>query len=98
MSIEDRRRRTARSLRLKKSRFDSALTYQQWRGIGAYSAGVGEQRLVVLDDGTRMSLNTATRVRVDLGTQRTVNVEGGKPCLRSPRTPGRSSCVRPAMW
>jgi transmembrane sensor len=52
---------------------------QPWRAADAYETGVGEQRLVVLQDGTRMSLNTATRVRVAMASaQRTVSVEGGE--------------------
>jgi transmembrane sensor len=42
-------------------------------------AGVGERRTVLLMDGTRMSLNTSTRVRVALApAQRTVRVEEGE--------------------
>jgi transmembrane sensor len=43
---------------------------QQWREAGTYGTGVGEQQLVVLDDGSRVSLNTDTRVRVALGPDR----------------------------
>jgi transmembrane sensor len=42
----------------------------------AFSTGVGEQRLVELPDGSRMSLNAATRVRLVPGrAQRTVKME-----------------------
>jgi transmembrane sensor len=55
------------------------LVLQPWRTGDTYVTGVGEQRVVVLPDGTRMSLNTATRVRVELArAQRTVKVEGGE--------------------
>lgn len=46
---------------------------------GTYSTGVGEQRLIVLADGSRMTLNTATAVRVKLtNAQRAVTVERGE--------------------
>ncbi|CAM3913549.1 FecR domain-containing protein [Roseateles saccharophilus] len=49
-----------------------------WPG-GTYSTGVGEQRLVVLDDGSRMTLNTSTEVRVRLTeAQRAVTVRQGE--------------------
>lgn len=55
------------------------LVFQPWRDIDTYDTGIGEQRLVLLQDGTRMSLNTSTRVKVELGqTQRRVSVEGGE--------------------
>lgn len=50
-----------------------------WRLGDVYDTGVGEQRVVVLEDGTRLSLNTATKVRVSLGaTRRTVAVDEGE--------------------
>lgn len=50
-----------------------------WRASDTYATSVGEQRTVILEDGTRMSLNTATRVRVSLASaQRTVRVEEGE--------------------
>ncbi len=50
-----------------------------WRGSDTYATNVGEQRTVILKDGTRMSLNTATRVQVSLASaQRTVRVEEGE--------------------
>lgn len=48
----------------------SALLFQHWREEGVYTTAVGEQRSVVLDDGTRMLLNTDTRVRVSFDTAR----------------------------
>lgn len=68
---------------------------EQWRGRGVYSTGVGEQQVVQLQDGTRMSLNTGTRVRVDLGAQRrSVNVEGGEALFEVGRDPQRPFVVR----
>ncbi|MBI3345677.1 MAG: FecR domain-containing protein [Burkholderiales bacterium] len=52
---------------------------QHWREQDVYRTAIGEQRLIVLDDGTRMLLNTDTRVRVAYGSaQRTVEVRGGE--------------------
>jgi transmembrane sensor len=52
---------------------------QRWTDATSYDTGVGEQRVVVLDDGSRLTLNTATRVRVDLGaSSRNVSVEDGE--------------------
>ncbi|WP_284620661.1 FecR family protein [Aquabacterium humicola] len=59
-----------------------AVLVQHWRSAGVYATGVGEQRVVLLGDGTRMSLNTASRVRVDLGSSsRVVSVEDGGEVL-----------------
>ena len=38
---------------------------QQWREQGVYATAVGEQRSILLDDGSRMLLNTDTHLRVD---------------------------------
>ena len=55
------------------------LAWQNWRDVDTYATDIGEQRVVVLDDSTRMSLNTATRVRVKLASaQRRVKVESGE--------------------
>lgn len=72
-----------------------ALLLQQWSGLGAYSTGVGEQQVVLLDDGTRMSLNTDTRVRVDLeASRRTVEVLGGEALFEVAKDPQRAFVVR----
>lgn len=68
---------------------------QVWRNVGVYSTGVGEQQLVVLDDGSRMSLNTDSRVRVHLGRmQRTVSVEAGEALFEVAKDPRRPFVVR----
>ena len=68
---------------------------QVWRDVGVYSTGVGEQQLVVLDDGSRMSLNTDSRVRVDLGSmQRMVSVEAGEALFEVAKDPRRPFVVR----
>ena len=52
---------------------------QPWQAGDTYATNVGELRTVILKDGTRMSLNTSTRVRVALASaQRTVSVEEGE--------------------
>jgi transmembrane sensor len=49
-----------------------------WPGE-TYSTGVGEQRVIVLADGSRMTLNTSTQTRVRLtDSQRSVTVEHGE--------------------
>lgn len=74
-----------------------AALFQKWRSAGEYNTGVGEQQVVVLDDGTRMSLNTATRVRVDLGSaQRTVSVRSGEALFEVAKDARRPFVVRVA--
>lgn len=68
---------------------------QPWRGVERYSTGVGEQRIVMLLDGSRMSLNTGTRVRVEFAPgQRTVSVEGGEALFEVAEDPSRPFVVR----
>ena len=75
----------------------SALVLQPWRDTSVYSTGVGEQQLAVLDDGTRMSLNTATRVKVDLSAaQRTVSIRGGEALFEVAKDARRPFVVRVA--
>ncbi|MBX3628257.1 MAG: FecR domain-containing protein [Rhizobacter sp.] len=65
--------------------------------VADYRTAVGEAQTVVLDDGTRMSLNTDTRVQVDYGAQRrTVNVVGGEAVFEVARDVGRPFVVRAA--
>jgi len=73
------------------------LVLQPWRRGEVYDTGVGEQRTVMLQDGSRISLNTATRVRVDLGqAQRTVSVEGGEVLFEVAKDASRPFVVRAA--
>jgi transmembrane sensor len=75
----------------------TGLLVQQWRDPGVYSTGVGEQHQVLLEDGTRMSLNTGTRVRVDLGAdRRSVTVEGGEALFEVGKDPRRPFVVHVA--
>lgn len=62
-----------------------------------YATAVGEQRLVLLEDGTRMSLNTETRARVNFSpTQRAVTVEEGEALFEVAKDPKRPFIVRVA--
>jgi transmembrane sensor len=68
---------------------------QPWRDSDTYATGVGEQRTVLLKDGTRLSLNTSTRVRVDLtSVQRTVSVEEGEALFEVAKEAHRPFVVR----
>lgn len=73
------------------------LWLQPWRDADTYATAVGEQRLVVLKDGTRMSLNTATTVRVELdNAERTVSVEVGEALFEVAKDASRPFVVRAA--
>ena len=55
------------------------VTWRPWMPDDIYETGVGEQRAVVLPDGTRLTLNTATHVRVTLTkAKRAVHVNSGE--------------------
>ncbi len=72
----------------------AALMVGFWRN-GSYSTGVGEQRLIVLADGSRMTLNTATDVRVTLtDAQRSVTVERGEALFEVAKDASRPFVVR----
>ncbi len=74
-----------------------AVLLLHWRGENAYSTKVGEQRLVVLEDGSRMLLNTDTRLRVDFGSaQRTVEVRNGEAFFEVAKDARRPFVVRVA--
>ena len=74
-----------------------ALFLQLWRTAGVYSTGVGEQQIVILEDGTRLSLNTHSRVRVDIdAARRRVRVEGGEALFEVAKDPRRPFVVQAA--
>lgn len=67
-----------------------------WRDEG-YRTGVGESQSVVLSDGTRMTLNTDTRLRLDFsGAQRTVKIERGEAVFEVAKDARRPFVVRAA--
>jgi transmembrane sensor len=75
----------------------AAVIVQPWGSDTAFETGIGEQRTVVLTDGSRMSLNTATRVRVDFGrAQRGVQVLEGEAHFQVAKDAHRPFVVRAA--
>lgn len=73
------------------------LQLQDWNGRGSYTTAIGEQRSVVLEDGTRMLLNTDTHVHVRMHTdQRTVDVDGGEALFEVAKDASRPFVVRVA--
>lgn len=57
----------------------AAILIPVWWDRNVYATGVGEERTVVLEDGSRISLNTSSRVRTDFGSaRRGVLVEEGE--------------------
>lgn len=61
---------------------------QESRGI--YSTAIGEQRSIPLADGSRVMLNTGTRIRVAYSEQaRTVHLENGQAYFRVVKNPER---------
>lgn len=93
----DQRRRVLMAVAATVATLAGVQVLAPWWGGDRYDTGVGEQRLVVLRDGTRMSLNTSTRVRVDLGrAQRTVYVEGGEALFEVAKDASRPFIVKAA--
>ncbi|MFG6433552.1 FecR family protein [Roseateles sp. LYH14W] len=75
----------------------SVLALRPWSAEDVYDTGVGEQRVVVLQDGTRLSLNTSTRIRVDFAeSQRTVKVERGEALFEVAKDASRPFVVQAA--
>jgi transmembrane sensor len=73
------------------------LGYERWEDGSTFSTGIGEQQLVVLDDGTRMTLNTDTQARVELGSERrTVTVGRGEALFDVAKDAARPFVVRVA--
>lgn len=73
----------------------AAVGLRQWWSMGLYETGVGEQRSVLLSDGSRMSLNTASRVRVGISdTRRNIDVQAGEAMFEVAKDPARPFVVR----
>lgn len=67
----------------------------QWVAPDQYATEVSEYRQVVLGDGSRLRLNTATRVQVTMDArQRTVDVEAGEALFEVARDPTLPFVVR----
>jgi transmembrane sensor len=76
----------------------AGLSIHLWNDGGVFFATkVGEQQLVVLDDGTRMSLNTDTQVRVKMdAARRSVKVLAGEALFEVAKDARRPFVVRVA--
>ena len=65
-----------------------------WWANPTYTTGVGEQRVVRLDDGTRISLNSGTRMRIAYNKQRRrVMLDGGEAYFDVAHDPTRPFTV-----
>src|ERR1700736_1131356 len=67
-----------------------------WRAWAdpTYTTGVGEQRIVRLDDGTRLSLNSGTRVRIAYDdSERRVGLQRGEANFEVAHNPARPFIV-----
>lgn len=61
------------------------------------STSIGERRVVVLDDGSRVTLNTETRIAIDYSpTRRTVELEHGEALFEVAKDAARPFSVRVA--
>lgn len=73
------------------------LLFKDWNQQGSYTTAIGEQRSVVLDDGTRMLLNTDTHVHVRMQSdRRTVDVDDGEALFEVAKDASRPFIVRVA--
>lgn len=73
----------------------AAVLVLNWRNENAFSTQVGEQRLVLLEDGSRMLMNTDTRIRVSFAPgQRTVEVRNGEAFFEVAKDAHRPFVVR----
>lgn len=72
----------------------TAYGVHRWLAVDVYSTEVGGQQQVLLADGTRMSLNTQTRVRVELDTaRRSVTLDAGEAMFEVAKDPLRPFVV-----
>lgn len=75
----------------------AAFAAHRWWAVDVYATKVGEQQLVLLEDGTRLSLNTDTQVRVEFDAEkRSVRVEGGEVVFEVAKDAHRPFMVRVA--
>lgn len=67
----------------------------RWRAVDVYRTEIGGQQQVLLSDGTRMSLNTETKVRVELdAARRLVTLDEGEAMFEVAKDPARPFVVR----
>lgn len=75
----------------------ATLWWQPWQGGSIYETGIGELHAVVLDDGSRVSLNTDTRLQVRYGrAERSIDVLRGEALFEVARDPARPFVVQAA--
>jgi len=75
----------------------AVLVLRLWFSASAFETGIGEQRVVVLSDGSRVSLNTSTRLRVNFsGSQRSVQILDGEALFEVARDAHRPFVVQAA--
>ena len=75
----------------------AAWAVHRWQQGDAYATQVGEQQQVMLSDGTRLSLNTSTQLRVEMdGDSRSVHVESGEALFEVAKDPRRPFVVHVA--
>jgi transmembrane sensor len=73
----------------------SAFTLHRWLTVDSYVTTIGEQRHVTLADGSRLSLNTQTRVHVKMDeARRTVQLDAGEAIFEVAKDPLRPFVVR----
>lgn len=73
----------------------AATGIQHWETGTMYGTGIGEQQLVILDDGTRHALNTVTSVKVNFTRGgRSVSIEDGEALFEVAKDPHRPFVVR----
>jgi transmembrane sensor len=73
------------------------LGWRLWPDPQAYATGIGERRIVMLSDGSRMTLNTSSDVRaVITAAQRIVNVLHGEALFEVAKDTGRPFVVQAA--
>lgn len=58
-----------------------------------FETAIGEQRLVQLDDGSRVQLDTNTRISVSMGTERTLHLHKGRAFFDVAHDPSRPFLV-----
>ncbi|MFN3630913.1 MAG: FecR family protein [Casimicrobiaceae bacterium] len=75
----------------------AAFAAHRWWAVDVYATRVGERQLVLLEDGTRLSLNTDTGIRVEFDAgKRSVRVEGGEVVFEVTKDAHRPFVVRVA--